>query len=56
MDKAASDDDLKCFVVYSLIKLQVVILTGETGTDLKLLAKGNLIISTPEKWDVLSRR
>lgn len=31
-------------------------LTGETGTDLKLLAKGNIIISTPEKWDVLSRR
>lgn len=35
---------------------KVVILTGETGTDLKLLAKGNIIISTPEKWDVLSRR
>ena len=34
----------------------MVILTGETGTDLKLLAKGNVIISTPEKWDVLSRR
>lgn len=35
---------------------RVVLLTGETGTDLKLLAKGNIIISTPEKWDVLSRR
>ncbi|KAL5015950.1 hypothetical protein ScPMuIL_005539 [Solemya velum] len=35
---------------------KVVCLTGETGTDLKLLAKGNIIISTPEKWDVLSRR
>ena len=34
----------------------MVILTGETGTDLKLLAKGNIIISSPEKWDVLSRR
>ena len=34
----------------------MVILTGETGTDLKLLAKGNVIISTPDKWDVLSRR
>ncbi len=31
-------------------------LTGETGSDLKLLAKGNLVISTPEKWDILSRR
>ncbi|XP_067656314.1 U5 small nuclear ribonucleoprotein 200 kDa helicase-like isoform X1 [Haliotis asinina] len=35
---------------------KVVLLTGETGTDLKLLAKGNIVISTPEKWDVLSRR
>ncbi|BFY98347.1 hypothetical protein BsWGS_01387 [Bradybaena similaris] len=35
---------------------KVVILTGETGTDLKLLAKGNIVISTPDKWDVLSRR
>lgn len=33
-----------------------MLLTGETGADLKLLAKGNIIISTPEKWDVLSRR
>ncbi|XP_067928050.1 U5 small nuclear ribonucleoprotein 200 kDa helicase-like [Watersipora subatra] len=35
---------------------KVVLLTGETGADLKLLAKGNVIVSTPEKWDVLSRR
>lgn len=35
---------------------RVVLLTGETGTDLKLLAKGQIIVSTPEKWDVLSRR
>ena len=35
---------------------KVVLLTGETATDLKLLAKGNIIIATPEKWDVLSRR
>ena len=34
----------------------VVMLTGETSADLKLLAKGNVIISTPDKWDVLSRR
>uniref|UniRef100_A0A670Z821 U5 small nuclear ribonucleoprotein 200 kDa helicase n=1 Tax=Pseudonaja textilis TaxID=8673 RepID=A0A670Z821_PSETE len=36
--------------------LKVVLLTGETSTDLKLLGKGNIIISTPEKWDILSRR
>ncbi|CAH1258042.1 SNRNP200 [Branchiostoma lanceolatum] len=35
---------------------KVVMLTGETSTDLKLLAKGNIIISTPDRWDVLSRR
>ena len=35
---------------------RVVLLTGETGADLKLLAKGNIIVCTPEKWDVLSRR
>lgn len=36
--------------------MKVVELTGETATDLKLLEKGNLVISTPEKWDALSRR
>ncbi|GAB4837622.1 DExH-box ATP-dependent RNA helicase DExH12 [Ancistrocladus abbreviatus] len=36
--------------------LRVVELTGETTTDLKLLEKGQIIISTPEKWDALSRR
>ncbi|GMG99121.1 hypothetical protein Nepgr_000961 [Nepenthes gracilis] len=36
--------------------LRVVELTGETATDLKLLEKGQIIISTPEKWDALSRR
>ncbi|CAG9864245.1 unnamed protein product [Phyllotreta striolata] len=35
---------------------KVVLLTGETGTDLKLLAKGQVVITTAEKWDVLSRR
>lgn len=35
---------------------KVVLLTGETATDLKLLAKGNIIVCTPDKWDVLSRR
>ncbi|EPQ10851.1 U5 small nuclear ribonucleoprotein 200 kDa helicase [Myotis brandtii] len=35
---------------------KVVLLTGKTSTDLKLLGKGNIIISTPEKWDILSWR
>lgn len=36
--------------------INVVKLTGETGTDLKLLAKGQIIVTTADKWDVLSRR
>eukprot|EP00053_Salpingoeca_punica_P020082 m.207381 g.207381 ORF g.207381 m.207381 type:complete len:2142 (+) comp17788_c0_seq1:161-6586(+) len=35
---------------------QVVLLTGDTTADLKLLAAGNVVIATPEQWDVLSRR
>lgn len=31
-------------------------LTGETSADLKLLDKSNVILSTPEAWDMLSRR
>jgi len=38
------------------LKMRVVEITGETATDLKLLEKGQIIISTPEKWDYLSRR
>ncbi|KAK1409041.1 hypothetical protein QVD17_41306 [Tagetes erecta] len=36
--------------------LRVCELTGEISTDLKLLEKGQVIISTPDNWDVLSRR
>uniref|UniRef100_A0AAR2M1Z7 U5 small nuclear ribonucleoprotein 200 kDa helicase n=1 Tax=Pygocentrus nattereri TaxID=42514 RepID=A0AAR2M1Z7_PYGNA len=39
-----------------VLNKKVVILTGETSTDLKLLGKGDIIISTPDKWDILSRR
>lgn len=35
---------------------QVVLLTGESSVDLKLLTKGQVIIGTAEQWDVLSRR
>ncbi|XP_040370030.1 DExH-box ATP-dependent RNA helicase DExH12 [Rosa chinensis] len=37
------------------LKLNVVKLTGELAMDLKLLEQGQVIISTPEKWDYLSR-
>ncbi|KAI5798917.1 putative pre-mRNA splicing helicase [Geopyxis carbonaria] len=34
----------------------IVKLTGETSTDLKLLERGDLILATPSQWDVLSRQ
>jgi pre-mRNA-splicing helicase BRR2 len=34
----------------------IVKLTGETATDLKLLEQGDLILATPTQWDVLSRQ
>ena len=34
----------------------VLMLSGETTADLKALERGNIIISTPEHWDMLSRR
>ncbi|KAG2296108.1 hypothetical protein Bca52824_042777 [Brassica carinata] len=36
--------------------LRVVELTGETALDLKLIKEGQIIITTPEKWDALSRK
>ncbi|KAK0203464.1 putative RNA helicase [Desarmillaria ectypa] len=35
---------------------EIVSLTGETSTDLRLLEKGDVIVCTPSQWDVLSRR
>jgi len=35
---------------------EIVKLTGDTTTDLKLLEKGDLIMATPTQWDVLSRQ
>lgn len=34
----------------------VVKLTGDTTSDLKLLAKGDLILATPPQWDSISRQ
>ncbi|KAK4751540.1 hypothetical protein SAY87_005022 [Trapa incisa] len=36
--------------------MRVVELTGESTSDLKLLDKAQIIISTPDKWDALTRR
>ena len=35
---------------------KVALLTGQTTIDLKLLEKSDVIVSSPETWDVLSRR
>lgn len=34
----------------------IVLLTGEQSVDLKLVQRGALIISTPDRWDNVSRR
>ena len=47
-------DDWK--VKFSKLGLAVEMLTGETATDLKLLERGQLIVTTPQRWDMLSRR
>ena len=36
--------------------IEVVRLTGDTTTDLALLEKGNIILSSAVHWDILSRR
>ena len=36
--------------------IRVAELTGESATDLKLLDKNHIVITTPDKWDALSRR
>ena len=40
----------------SSLGLNVVELIGEAGADTKALEKGNIVIATPEHWDMLSRR
>eukprot|EP00457_Paulinella_chromatophora_P000104 gb/GEZN01000104.1/.p1 GENE.gb/GEZN01000104.1/~~gb/GEZN01000104.1/.p1 ORF type:complete len:2168 (+),score=390.44 gb/GEZN01000104.1/:405-6908(+) len=39
-----------------LMGLSVAKLTGESSVDLRLLAEAQIILSTPEHWDVMSRR
>lgn len=35
---------------------QIIGLTGETSADLRLLELADVVVATPEQWDVLSRR
>mmetsp|Transcript_28044 Transcript_28044/g.66662 ORF Transcript_28044/g.66662 Transcript_28044/m.66662 type:complete len:2150 (+) Transcript_28044:160-6609(+) len=41
---------------FASLDMKIAMLTGETSADLKLLDKSNVILSTPEAWDMLSRR
>lgn len=41
---------------FAALDRSVVMLTGDRAVDLKLLAKGNVIIGTAEAWDLISRR
>ncbi|KAK4337016.1 hypothetical protein RND71_044196 [Anisodus tanguticus] len=43
-------------VKFGKLGIKVSSLTGESLIDIKLLIKSNIIISTPEQWDILSRR
>jgi len=39
-----------------LVSKDIVMLTGETISDLKALSKASVVVTTTEKWDVISRR
>ena len=43
-------------VKFGALNKRIGVLTGETATDLKLISKAHIIISTPINWDILSRR
>ncbi len=56
MESLASIVYKKWHAKFAGTDFKLVLLTGETSTDLKLLAKGNIIVTTPERWDIISRR
>lgn len=39
-----------------VLGLKVAMLTGESAADVKLLGSAHIIISSPENWDMLSRK
>jgi pre-mRNA-splicing helicase BRR2 len=42
--------------IHLILGKRVVELTGESAHDLKMLETGNIIVSIPEYWDLISRR
>lgn len=41
---------------FSALGVSVAALTGDFNVDIKLLAQADIVISTPEQWDILGRR
>jgi pre-mRNA-splicing helicase BRR2 len=41
---------------FAKLEKAVTVLTGDSVVDLKLLDRGDIILSTPENWDQMSRR
>ena len=39
-----------------IVEKEIVLLTGEIGTDVRLISRASIVIATTEKWDVISRR
>ncbi|CAN6670657.1 pre-mRNA-splicing helicase Brr2p [Trichomonascus vanleenenianus] len=50
------DVKLKQLGVVQQIGMKVEKLTGELSSDLQILARNDLILATPQQWDVVSRR
>ena len=42
--------------VFSFGMFKVSELVGETTSDVKILEDSHIVITTPEKWDLMSRR
>ena len=43
------------FISYNVAIIRVVELTGDVTPDMRAIAKADLIVTTPEKWDGVSR-
>ncbi|UPQ98040.1 pre-mRNA splicing helicase BRR2 [Chloropicon primus] len=43
-------------IIQSTLGARVMALSGETALDLKILQGSNVILSTPQNWDMISRR
>ena len=49
-------DFVNLFAKSGVLNLKVVMLTGQIANDSKLLERSDIIISTAQNWDIMSRR